>query len=165
MLSCTPTASCSFENSLCSWSLESVGDELLNFVRVTPQQIATIGSTLINSDKTTNSKYGHLIWAGGKYQGALKNRLKIYSETVLARDFSTCFSFHYILINETAVLEVNRQMYATALKKNEFTASGSNQTNWNRVLLPFEASSLNFEIFIEGSIKSSEAEIAVDVRA
>ncbi len=85
---CAQAASCDFETSWCMWSLDpfNMRSDGFNLLRISGQQLKGIASarSLVKFDATTNSAYGHFLWADNSFQNSM---MSIRSETLFTHNY------------------------------------------------------------------------------
>jgi len=164
---CRPTASCTFEDSLCLWSYVS---NAFNMLRITGQQLKTIISDnsqpLVPTDTTLNTAYGHFLWISPTYYPTGQNKsTSIVSETIFTKNYlnGSCFTFSYFMTGvNPGTLNVYRKLYSLPNKSLEFTLSGNQGTLWKQAKIPLISAGANFELYIEVVFGSSAGNIAID---
>ena len=164
---CRPTASCSFEDSLCLWSYES---NQFNMLRITSQQLqnlpAAANQPVIPGDTTTNTVYGHFLWISPSYYplGANKST-SIVSETIFTNNYQngSCFTFNYFMTGiNPGTLNIYRKLHSIADKNLEYTLNGNQGNAWKQAKIPLVAAGANFELYIEVVLGNTGGHIAID---
>lgn len=166
---CRPTASCNFEDSICLWS--QVSTNAFNMLRITSEQLRTIlginDNGIIIADTTLNDRYGHFLWFNQAYSNVGPSKTSnLMSQTIFFRDYSEdmCFSFNYVINggNNPGTINIYRRFYNLTTNKLEYSISGNSGNDWNRLLIPFEYTLTNFEIYIEVVSGTTNGSIAID---
>ena len=164
---CRPTASCTFEDSLCLWSYDT---NAFNMLRITPQQLKTIvtdnNQQLVPTDTTLNTAYGHFLWISPTYYpNGLNKSTSIVSETIFTKNYlnGSCFTFSYFMTGTNpGTLNIYRKMYSLPSKSLEFTLTGNQGSSWKQAKIPLVSAGSNFELYVEVVLGSTSGNIAID---
>lgn len=161
---CRPKASCTFEDSLCSWTQSPTND--FSLLRITAQLLDTIQpNNRIYSDTTTNSKYGHFLWISPEYYTNINpgRSTSILSELIPHNDYreGACFSFSYFISGENPGKIRIYKIIQQSPKQEIFTISSSKGNKWNQERINVNNPFFDYEILVEVEIGTS-GNIAID---
>ena len=158
---CKSSGSCDFENSWCLWTPDPKNN--FDFLRVTGQLLQTFSPApfqpSVTVDTTTNTKYGHFLWTGTNYYST-----SVFSETFFANKYpyGACFTFMYFMNGQDpGTLKISQKRYNIA-KQELLSLSGDKGNSWNQAVVQINASSLNFELYIDLAIGQTQGNIAID---
>ena len=166
---CRPTASCSFEDSLCLWSQLPTNE--FNLLRITPQQLQTLSinqnQNTIQADTTTNTKYGHFLWVNPSYYPQIQanKTTSIVSETLFTVNYmnGACLTFSYILNgNNPGILNVYRKFIALPTKSLLYSLHGNQGNDWKQASISLSPAGENYELYLEVLIGDTYGNIAID---
>jgi hypothetical protein len=122
---------------------------------------------LINADTTLNDRNGHFLWINAAYSSiGTKRTSDLMSETIFHKNYKNdlCLTFNFIINGggDPGKINIYRKFYGNISRTLESSVNSSNGNDWKRQFVPLTYLPVNYEIYLEFALGTTNGSIAID---
>ena len=147
---CPAHGSCNFEQDLCAWTPSNEKNNF-DWYRLTSKQIALLynDTDYPTEDTTTNSPFGHFLWAGSNFRNNRVNQSSyLYSEILPAYQYQggACLTFSYFVSGYTGLRAYSRLRPAGQNASLLWSIDGDRGNQWFQEAIDIPVIAADFEV-------------------